>query len=166
MGGGRGPLADRRASFPQRRAGGGRQAKAGGAPETSTREGIIMDFLDRQVPEDWQSWPLDRRRMFWGGAVQGEVKLVDRDRCVPWRCGVRPWTASSGTSATPTRRKSTASLRLAPNGRKAGALCALATAENSGAFSAGAALTPEHWGRNIARNILKMEFQCSGSCSG
>ena len=41
-----------------------------------------MDFLDKQVPEDWQSWPLDRRRMFWGGAVQGEVKLVDRVRAL------------------------------------------------------------------------------------
>ena len=55
--------------------------------EASTREGIIMDFLDRQVPEDWQSWPLDRRRMFWSGAVQGEVKLVDRDRV----CALEVW---------------------------------------------------------------------------
>lgn len=55
--------------------------------EASTREGIIMDFLDKQVPEDWQSWPLDRRRMFWGGAVQGEVKLVDRDRV----CALEVW---------------------------------------------------------------------------
>ena len=32
--------------------------------EVSTREGLITDFLERQVPEDWPSWPLDRRRMF------------------------------------------------------------------------------------------------------
>ena len=30
-----------------------------------------MDFLDKQVPEDWQSWPLDRRRMFWGRRCAG-----------------------------------------------------------------------------------------------
>ena len=55
--------------------------------EVSTREGIITDFLERQVPEDWPSWPLDRRRMFWAGAVQGDVKLVDRDRV----CALEVW---------------------------------------------------------------------------
>ncbi len=55
--------------------------------EVSAREGIIMDFLSRQVPEDWQSWPLDRRRMFWAGSVQGDIKLVDRDRV----CALEVW---------------------------------------------------------------------------
>lgn len=55
--------------------------------EVSTREGIIAEFLSRQVPEDWQSWPLDRRRMFWSGAVQGDIKLVDRDRV----CALEVW---------------------------------------------------------------------------
>lgn len=55
--------------------------------EVSTREGIITEFLSKQVPEDWQSWPLDRRRMFWGGAVQGDIKLVDRDRV----CALEVW---------------------------------------------------------------------------
>ena len=39
------------------------------------------------MPEDWQNWPLDRRRMFWGGAVQGDVKLVPRDRV----CALEVW---------------------------------------------------------------------------
>ena len=55
--------------------------------EVSTREGIVLDFLNKQVPEDWQSWPLDRRRMFWSGAVQGDIKLVDRDRV----CALEVW---------------------------------------------------------------------------
>ena len=55
--------------------------------EVNTREGIILDFLERPVPEDWQNWPLDRRRMFWGGAVQGGVKLVPRDRV----CALEVW---------------------------------------------------------------------------
>ncbi|MCI8916904.1 MAG: virulence-associated protein E [Oscillospiraceae bacterium] len=55
--------------------------------EASTREGIVLDFLAKQVPEDWQKWPLDRRRMFWAGAVQGEIKLVDRDRV----CALEVW---------------------------------------------------------------------------
>lgn len=55
--------------------------------EVSTREGIVLDFLSKQVPEDWQSWPLDRRRMFWAGAVQGDIRLVDRDRV----CALEVW---------------------------------------------------------------------------
>lgn len=55
--------------------------------EVSTREGIVLDFLSKQVPEDWQSWPLDRRKMFWSGGVQGDLKLVDRDRV----CALEVW---------------------------------------------------------------------------
>lgn len=55
--------------------------------ETSAREGIILDFIGRQVPEDWAKWSLDRRRMFWGGSIQGEIKLVDRDRI----CALEVW---------------------------------------------------------------------------
>lgn len=55
--------------------------------EVSAREGIALDFLSRQVPEDWQKWPLDRRRMFWAGCVQGDIKLVDRDRV----CALEVW---------------------------------------------------------------------------
>ncbi len=55
--------------------------------EVSIREGVILDFLNKQVPEDWQSWPLDRRKMFWAGAVQGDLKLVDRDRV----CALEVW---------------------------------------------------------------------------
>ena len=55
--------------------------------EVSAREGIVLDFLSKQVPEDWAKWPLDRRRMFWGGAVQGDINLVDRDRV----CALEVW---------------------------------------------------------------------------
>lgn len=55
--------------------------------EVSTREGIVLDFLAKQVPSDWAKWPLDRRRMFWAGAVQGDLKLVDRDRV----CALEVW---------------------------------------------------------------------------
>ena len=55
--------------------------------EVSTREGIVLDFIAKQVPSDWAKWPLDRRRMFWAGAVQGDLKLVDRDRV----CALEVW---------------------------------------------------------------------------
>lgn len=55
--------------------------------EVGAREGIILDFIGRKVPEDWQTWSLDRRRMFWAGSVQGDAKLVDRDRV----CALEVW---------------------------------------------------------------------------
>ena len=55
--------------------------------ETSAREGVIIDFLDKKVPDDWQSWALDKRRVFWSGAVAGELALVPRDRV----CALEVW---------------------------------------------------------------------------
>lgn len=53
-----------------------------GHREASAREGMIIDFVGKQVPDDWQKWPIDRRRDFWAGGVQGgtDLRLVDRDR--------------------------------------------------------------------------------------
>lgn len=48
--------------------------------EVSSREGIVRDFLERMVPEDWAKWELDKRRMYWSGATQGDYNLVPRDR--------------------------------------------------------------------------------------
>lgn len=52
--------------------------------EISAHEGLIEAFVERQIPVDWQRWPIDRRRDFWCGATHTtdgkEIKLVDRDR--------------------------------------------------------------------------------------
>ena len=57
--------------------------------ETSSREGIIREFLERKVPEDWSKWPLDKRRMFWSGVTVGDdsLNLVPRDRV----CALEIW---------------------------------------------------------------------------
>jgi hypothetical protein len=60
--------------------------------ETSSREGIVREFLDRKVPEDWSRWPIDKRRMFWAGTVQGEVNLINRDRI----CALEIWCEAFG----------------------------------------------------------------------
>jgi predicted P-loop ATPase len=60
--------------------------------EASSREGIINEFISRQVPSDWVKWNLDRRRMYWSGGVQGDVKLVDRDRV----CALEVWCEALG----------------------------------------------------------------------
>lgn len=48
--------------------------------EVSPREGLIRDFVSRQIPDDWLNWMLDRRRDFWANNATGDYNLVDRDR--------------------------------------------------------------------------------------
>ena len=55
--------------------------------EVSVREGLILDFLEKDIPRDWASWSLDRRRVFWSGSVAGGVELVPRQRV----CALEIW---------------------------------------------------------------------------
>lgn len=59
--------------------------------EVSSREGLILDFVDKQVPADWAKWPIERRRDFWAGQLHTQeghkVELVDRDRV----CAAEVW---------------------------------------------------------------------------
>lgn len=52
--------------------------------DLSTKAGLIEAFVEKQVPADWQKWPIDRRRDYWYGATRTpdgqELELVDRDR--------------------------------------------------------------------------------------
>lgn len=55
--------------------------------EVEGSEGLIADWLEKPVPEDWQEWSIPRRRAFWNGQVQGEINLVPRDRV----CALEVW---------------------------------------------------------------------------
>lgn len=55
--------------------------------EVSVKEGPIMDFVSKQVPEDWSKWSLDRRIDFWAQAAHGEITLTERDRI----CALEVW---------------------------------------------------------------------------
>lgn len=39
----------------------------------SVKEGVIRDFLDRGIPEDWDSRNLNDRRLYWSGAFQDKA---------------------------------------------------------------------------------------------
>lgn len=54
---------------------------------SSPREGIIREFLEREVPEDWQERSLDERRIFWSMKHTGEEKLIPRGRV----CALEVW---------------------------------------------------------------------------
>lgn len=62
--------------------------------EVSAKEGVVLGFIEKQVPEDWSKWPLDKRRLFWSGGVQGSIKLIDRDRV----CAQEIWCEAFGGS--------------------------------------------------------------------
>lgn len=64
--------------------------------EVSSKEGIIVDFLDRPVPVEWQKWPLEKRRIWLNGeAVTEGTELVQRDRI----CALEIWCEAFGGQA-------------------------------------------------------------------
>lgn len=48
--------------------------------DASAQEGIIEDFLAKDVPEDWLQWDLNQRRDYWAANVRGNYKLIPRQR--------------------------------------------------------------------------------------
>ncbi|MGE4215141.1 MAG: VapE domain-containing protein [Anaerotignaceae bacterium] len=55
--------------------------------KTSTKEGIIADFLEQKIPCDWQNWKLEQRRMFWEGTIKYDEELVPRKKI----CALEVW---------------------------------------------------------------------------
>lgn len=62
--------------------------------ETSGKEGLVLDFLERKVPSNWDQMDIGKRKMFWGGNLQlGEnVELVPREKV----CAVEIWVECFG----------------------------------------------------------------------
>lgn len=48
--------------------------------EVDAWEGILQDFIAKPIPDDWNSWPLDRRRDFLAGQAHTDRPLVERKR--------------------------------------------------------------------------------------
>lgn len=65
--------------------------------EVTAREGLIQEFVDRQVPEDWCQYSLPQRQAFWCGGMAGggNARLVDRDRV----CALEVWVEALGGDA-------------------------------------------------------------------
>ena len=101
--------------------------------EVSSREGVIREFLEREVPEDFSRWTLDKRRMFWSGGIQSDTVLVPRDKV----CALEIWCEAIGGSmkdmkqadtreinsivaSIPQWQKSTSAMRMGPYGAQRG----------------------------------------------
>jgi putative DNA primase/helicase len=57
--------------------------------ETSGKEGIVQDFLEKKIPSNWDQMDLQKRRMFWNGQLhlaEDEI-LVSRDKV----CAMEIW---------------------------------------------------------------------------
>ena len=49
--------------------------------EVDDLRGVIEEFLDRPIPEDWLQWDASRRDLFWHGQGKGSsLHLVPRER--------------------------------------------------------------------------------------
>lgn len=40
--------------------------------EHSAKEGVIRDFLDREIPVDWEKQTLFERKMYWAGGFAND----------------------------------------------------------------------------------------------
>lgn len=62
--------------------------------ELSGKEGVILDFLEKKIPANWDQLDLSKRRMFWNGQMQlGEgIGLVEREKV----CAMEIWAECFG----------------------------------------------------------------------
>lgn len=60
-----------------------------GHREASGKEGIILDFLDKKIPSNWDQMSVLNRKMFWGGSLKPDEKimLVQRKKV----CAIEVW---------------------------------------------------------------------------
>lgn len=61
--------------------------------ETNAKEGVILDFLEKPLPEDWQGRDLFQRRMYWSGEFERNPGSLPRDRV----CAAEIWCECLGS---------------------------------------------------------------------
>ena len=55
--------------------------------ERSVKEGVVLAFLEKEIPSSWEQWSLDRRIGFLHGEIKTSEDLVKRDRI----CALEIW---------------------------------------------------------------------------
>jgi predicted P-loop ATPase len=74
--------------------------------ESSAKEGIVREFIERQVPSDWDTKDIGARRMFWGGGFTQGIELVPRTRV----CAAELWCECFGGDIKYMKRTDTVEL--------------------------------------------------------
>lgn len=77
--------------------------------ERSPREGEIMEFVNRSIPEDWYKWDIQRRRMYWGGGEQQEIAKAPREQI----CAQEVWVEALGGDTKQMRYSDTVEINAA-----------------------------------------------------
>jgi predicted P-loop ATPase len=56
--------------------------------DASTKEGLIKDFVDKPIPDNYEKMNLGARRVFWGGTISTDgMNLVQRNKV----CALEVW---------------------------------------------------------------------------
>jgi len=55
-------------------------------------EGLIQDFIEKEIPHDWLKWDLAQRLMFWSGNARSDTQTVPRTRI----CAMEIWCEALG----------------------------------------------------------------------
>lgn len=73
--------------------------------ESNPKEGLIIDFIAKPVPRDWNNWDLNARRVYWasGGREVPEQDKGPRDRI----CATEIWCECLGNDIKYMQRKDT-----------------------------------------------------------
>jgi predicted P-loop ATPase len=78
-----------------------------GHREVSGKEGIVLEFLEKKIPTNWEKRNLNERRMFWASEHNvNEKDLVERDRV----CAAEIWCECLGGDPKYMKRQDTVEL--------------------------------------------------------
>lgn len=68
--------------------------------EANVKEGVIREFLDKKIPDNYYELSLSSRRTFWGGGMQTETPLIQRNKV----CALEVWCECFGGDVKNMRR--------------------------------------------------------------
>nr|DAD69036.1 MAG TPA: virulence associated protein E [Siphoviridae sp. ctFiA6] len=72
--------------------------------EVSIKTGMVRSFVEKEVPEGWNTYSLEQRRAYWSFEYKSyKGKLMKRDRI----CAAEIWTECFGKDASTARRQDT-----------------------------------------------------------
>ena len=72
--------------------------------EVSIKTGMVREFVEKEVPENWNKYSLEQRRAYWSFEYKTyKGNTVKRDRI----CAAEIWTECFGKDASTARRQDT-----------------------------------------------------------
>jgi len=85
-------------------------------------EDTIKNFVEQEIPVDWDDWDLSRRMTFWGGGATGGIKLTQRTRVCVREIWQEALMKELATLDRMKARELSAAINRLPEWKKAGAV--------------------------------------------